>query len=620
MPRMKEFLASTILGRLFGLEPQADAGGWTDEQRRVIETPADARMIVQGGPGTGKTAVACARIAHLIEAHGLTPSEITVISFTRVAVREIRERIAAMLADPKGVDGLAVLTLDSLAGKLSPRVEDVAGHDETVRHLARSLPLDPSIAAKVERWRHLLVDESHDVVGARADLTERLIAVLPEACGVTLLADDAQCIYGFADTSRLPKPALPQRLNWPTLPLTRIHRARDARLARLFRKGRDLALDSSLPAKTRYRRLLGEIRRAETAVDHSVTDQTLILYRRRAAVLAASAEWLKSGKAHRLRTSGHPNVIAPWIAQILSKATLPTLSHARFQSLWDENGKGLDLDVEDAWERLHRVAPAKGEIDMAGLRRRLQEASPPIDLCLTDVGTVGPTLSTIHAAKGREADHVVLTLPRSDPPHDHDGDHDGEESRIAFVGATRARSRLTVKSIIPVTGEILNSGRLVLAAPSPRSAALEIGRAGDIDPLCLAGRQLFATARDVENNQTSLRRCLKYLGTRPIALRARIADGGHYGLYLPDQPAPCAFLSPSVTEDMEEIRHRRFRGRAALPASLEDVFLVGLRTLAFHVADEQPPDVFFPWSESGLILAPVILGLGSQHFPDPTSS
>ena len=37
------------------------------EQRTVVELEDDAQFLVEAGPGTGKTAVACARVAYLIE-------------------------------------------------------------------------------------------------------------------------------------------------------------------------------------------------------------------------------------------------------------------------------------------------------------------------------------------------------------------------------------------------------------------------------------------------------------------------------------------------------------------------------------------------------------------------
>src|SRR5690606_32473349 len=73
---------------------------WDGEQISIIHAPPDARLLVDAGPGTGKTAVACGRVAHLIDQARLSPSRICIISFTRIAVQEIQARIRRYLRRP----------------------------------------------------------------------------------------------------------------------------------------------------------------------------------------------------------------------------------------------------------------------------------------------------------------------------------------------------------------------------------------------------------------------------------------------------------------------------------------------------------------------------------------
>lgn len=72
---------------------------WDDSQHGAIEAPQGARLLVCAGPGTSKTAVACMRVAHLIASDGLDPGAIWLVSFTRTAIVEIRDRIAGHLED-----------------------------------------------------------------------------------------------------------------------------------------------------------------------------------------------------------------------------------------------------------------------------------------------------------------------------------------------------------------------------------------------------------------------------------------------------------------------------------------------------------------------------------------
>ncbi len=80
--------------------PQDQPGpfAWLPVQEEIIKAPANARLFVEAAPGTGKTAVACARVGHLLQ-QGHTAGCIHLVSFTRTAVAEIRNRIVAMVGN-----------------------------------------------------------------------------------------------------------------------------------------------------------------------------------------------------------------------------------------------------------------------------------------------------------------------------------------------------------------------------------------------------------------------------------------------------------------------------------------------------------------------------------------
>lgn len=61
------------------------------KQRSAIEHK-DGPMMVLAGPGSGKTTVITHRVRHMIEEHGIRPSDILVITFTKAAATEMRER------------------------------------------------------------------------------------------------------------------------------------------------------------------------------------------------------------------------------------------------------------------------------------------------------------------------------------------------------------------------------------------------------------------------------------------------------------------------------------------------------------------------------------------------
>src|SRR5438128_1840838 len=107
------------------------------EQSGVILAIGSARLNVEAGPGSGKTAVACARVSNLIQ-DGMDPANILLISFTRTAVQEMRDRIGTFLADPRDAAAVRIATVDSFSwrfwtGFLKDEIENAfLGYEATI--------------------------------------------------------------------------------------------------------------------------------------------------------------------------------------------------------------------------------------------------------------------------------------------------------------------------------------------------------------------------------------------------------------------------------------------------------------------------------------------------------
>lgn len=164
-------------------------------QWTAITQPYNRPMLVNAGPGAGKTAVLVARILHLLHVQGLKPGEILVLAFNRAVVQEIRARVAAVFHDlgyGAYTRDLRVQTFHALATKFLP--EGTRRKDENVlAAFSDSMRRDATLAAEVAMaCRCILVDEFQDANDAIFDIVKSVAGA--SGAGVFAIGDDDQDI------------------------------------------------------------------------------------------------------------------------------------------------------------------------------------------------------------------------------------------------------------------------------------------------------------------------------------------------------------------------------------------------------------------------------------------
>src|SRR5262245_49201560 len=92
----------------------ASTPDWDLNQLEVILEPSTSWQLVTAGPGAGKSAVACQRVAYLID-DDVPPSRILLVSFTRTAVAELRDRIVRYAVAGNEARSVRISTIDSHA-------------------------------------------------------------------------------------------------------------------------------------------------------------------------------------------------------------------------------------------------------------------------------------------------------------------------------------------------------------------------------------------------------------------------------------------------------------------------------------------------------------------------
>jgi len=631
---------------------------WTTDQSRAIQARANARILVDAGPGTGKTATACARVAWLIENEGVEPSQILMTSFTNAAVHEILSRIGTYLKQPERALGIRISTLDSFSWSLRVGFRrgemDLKGFVENIQQAVELLSVDESAREYLQSIEHFLVDEAQDVTGPRATLILSIISNLKQECGVSIFSDEAQAIYGFSEeeTPEYFGNTLPEEIrasedlakHFEQIDLKEVHRTDDEKLKTLFSEGRrkllevdDVAIDK-IYEDVRKLVIDSHHEKVGSAFEMLVKEEKskvlksndFLLFRRRSDALQGGH--YMGTTPYRLRLSGFPVSIHPWIGRCFWDHTEDRISEADFADLYKKRtGVESVEEIELRWRDLLReVGVDAHRISIRKLSNLLSRPNVPRCFASPDYGVSGPIIGTIHASKGRETDNVWLFVPNS--PHFRKIEEEKrfeevlEEARILFVGATRARNTLIVSDVkggnhFRRSGNMNESKRaFTIKNAAERKFALELGRKGDVRAEGLVGKRFFGDESQIMLAQRALwtRRehstPLKATSTREmdyvyqVSIDYEYADSRYEDAFKDKVFADKLFaLDPSVNGDI--FRAGKMMGEKLKPPSkFRHFYSLGARTLALSTEDPIREVLLEPWKHSGFMLAPILVG------------
>jgi hypothetical protein len=610
---------------------------WDERQLEIIRASPSERQIVVAGPGTGKTAVACQRVARLVD-QGVPAGRILVLSFTRTAVAELRNRIVSMAVAGERARGVRISTIDSHVWSLRTGFDDA----DAVRAFGGSFELGvqrviellrdrhEDLVDFVGRMEHVIIDEAQDVTGDRALLVALLLDALPDLCGITVLADPAQAIYGFTSESDgaverggrtlLDRMVQDNERGFVRRCLDTVYRTKDPRLLQLLQAARRQVCDArdhqSYVSRVQHaieascHENVGELKHSDLAHRVSELDRgsMLVLFRRRVDVLAASSYLSGAGVQHRLRMGGTASIVRPWVGWLLYDCDKALLSRSEFADRWSERC-ALEprpfegVSEEESWQLLHHLAASSrpGLIDLVQLRRLVARDQPPVELCYPELGATGPIVGTVHGSKGREADRVLFVMPRveRETTDQRSATEELEEGRVLYVGATRARELLHVAHGGGTHGGSLQSGRAYRLLRQNRTQ-LEVGRPQDVD----------ARAHLAWSDADRVQRSLASMVGRHVPARARAVPELDYvpQLYADADNGEVLFgqMSRRFNQELRELWNRLRNAAGLRPANeIQHLYVAAVSTVALP-EDEGAGDA--RWRRRAFALAPVVRG------------
>ena len=479
-------------------------------QAAAVASDAD-RLLVEAGAGTGKTRFLIER-ARRLHAAG---RRVRMLTFTRAASREMRSRLdyglhglvvdthhgcALSLLQASGWQGTVIdeVEAQAIAKQAKERGEDPARLRAANRLVTYDELIPLALRGLLPAGEDVLVDEASDNTAEEWALVEAL-----QPRSLTVVGDRAQRIFGWRGAVEMPGDA-PE---WERIALAENYRSRDEILAAANR----LAIPGAVtlrgvrgPSGAVMRMACDDEESMQAAVlDMLLGERCAVLGRTRARLqeFLAYAEWhgvrcyapslqgrLWDERAARDLIAHLHVMVNPhdslhlerclrqlgWPPEAINIAELGRAQEAC--SLWDWLCRHCEAASPEA-ELLRRIRLlAEGELPVATVARSLGELLGRSWEKYADAMPVAETVAgflawladpdrddgeeqgerlyvgTIHSAKGREWDHVVVLgceagafplRPRGATAEAR-AEEEAEERRLAYVAVTRARESVTL--------------------------------------------------------------------------------------------------------------------------------------------------------------------------------
>lgn len=419
-------------------------------QDAIINAGIQERIWVNAGPGTGKTYTVIQRLEKLLtEDWG---GVILVLCFSRNAVQVIRDRLYEAIGfqvDALINEGrLLIRTLDSFASyMLDDELDPASDYNARIEQFIQAVRRNPSSLNEV---RYLIVDEIQDTVGVRARM---LLTLLDElSCGVLLLGDRCQAIFDWAarDADDMLFEDFAEELrkrNWMRYELTENHR-QAGELAQKERELREVMLTSDEAAQEdavdTFKRWVNSKWKSYSikALPQFLSGlKELVLCKTNGEAAHISQILFENAACipHAMKQESNHQTLAPWIAKLLYCNDGHVMEKRQFFANADDYG--VD-NPDEKWHVLkgldgHDRAPGLHIPEVLAALSRMDDL-PDICLNLPEDSTI---VSTIHRAKGSEAEHVFWL----DSPLVYESQQDqpgalSDALKAAYVAATRAKT------------------------------------------------------------------------------------------------------------------------------------------------------------------------------------
>lgn len=504
------------------------------DQKYVIGAAENAKLIVNAGPGTGKTYTLIERLKYLTDKCGLVPAqEMLVLCFSKAAIAEIRKRIEQEIKSGEANDDLRFLdirTFDSFATFLITQLDEEAdlsfkSYEERIKMATDMIEANTEVFGDL---KHFIVDEIQDLVGERAKLVQSILKASPS--GFTLLGDSCQSIYDYQIEENEINIDSVKFYKWledyfgdqiERVEFEGNHR----QTSKLHNMGSNIRksilsneeADEKIEKIAETLRKIHSIGKCSELTPEKINDSTstCFLCRNNGEVLKLSQQLRNQGVSNAIQKPATSKLIKPWLGMVLGEYAKDTIDYFEFRELLNHYYSEAEVeDVKKKWNTLENLdREARSRLTIKNILDNIyMERSISNDLFISDKSNI--VVSTIHRAKGREYDKVVLLEDSFERLLNKSNESNrDEETKIFYVAITRPKTEINVTKfnrkayLKPVIG---GEKRWIETGKNPYKkfkyiSGFEVGVEKDINNISFIDLGIFKNEKAVLDNQDYIR-------------------------------------------------------------------------------------------------------------------
>lgn len=468
----------------------------------IIYSPLESHIILNSGPGTGKTYTIVQRLIHILKNNLCAAEEIYVLCYTRSAKNIIETKIEQAIVDGTilpSAKNICVLTFDSYATYFLMAMKEqgvISENFENYNYNARISLFNKYISSEdFDAISYFIVDEIQDLVNERAEMVLKILNNLK--CGYLLAGDRCQSIYDYeADDDATLDSVKFYELAEMQFPDDMLryeitgNRRQTSELVENAEKMREVLLNEKFIEQNKYANNIILKYLEKTKIESYIkklnqppTVSTAILCRNNGEAEYISGLLCERGICHTLNRG--VNNVAPlprWIADIFWDYCRETISQQDFFERFVFRCDS-DLKADILWDFLCKLTGSQ-DITSVNVPKLIAALSITNNIPV-DFYDESPmlTVSTIHKAKGSEFDTVILVESNIKPSSDS-----GEEARVRYVALTRPKTQFIAMKKNrrffkrTLSGRVIETGlHNIYKSHNKYCKCITIGLTGDID-------------------------------------------------------------------------------------------------------------------------------------------